>query len=94
MTPLERLLVENMGKGWTWSKLSRNPSITPEFVRTHPQWLWSWADLSANKGSVVSSIHRSIFSTTKRRAFVEYWYDPSKPGGSTSKRRLRALFSS
>ena len=45
---LQFMLLRFPEKTWNWEHLSRNPSITPEFVQTNTRMPWEWSQLSAN----------------------------------------------
>ena len=47
-TILEKLLLKYPEKSWDWREISRNPSLTLNFIEVHPEKPWDWGGISEN----------------------------------------------
>ena len=69
--------------------LSRNPSITPEFIDSHIDWKWDIWSLSQNTFSVAEERRKKEVERLEKEkaarkiwfdAWIPYWYKPGNGG--------------
>jgi hypothetical protein len=77
---------------WNWEGLSRNPSITPDFVSDHLDKPWDWDGLSGN------SFKKHMEQTKKHKAanliqkkFLDWFYKPICKDGTFGLNCLLAM---
>ena len=51
------LNIKNIFK-FSWEDISKNPNLTPEFIKKHPYNRWSWERISINKSFTLNDVKK------------------------------------